>query len=374
MLKIGYAPYTADFRAPGDRRRFVAYARARQLDFELADPARRYDVIVVTAPRDIVTWSRRASGERVIYDIVDSYLAGEPDAFDLARGVGKYILGDLSRPVRSYRRAIEQMCSRADAVVCGTAEQRAAIAPFCANVHVILDVQDEVVREVKADFGVGEVLNVFWEGLPYTLAQFSTISDVLRRFGRERPLAMHLMTSLSFGRWSGRVGRVQTRRLARRLFERAYLYEWNEQLLSRVATGCDLAVIPLDLDSPFARGKPANKLLSMWRMALPTLASRTPAYGQAMDAAGLDMACSDEREWLEKLRLYAADEAARREAARRGRAFALCEQSDGRILEQWDGVFESIGCAPAARGQVRTVPAIQSNSARRPSSNAVPGA
>src|ERR1700760_4907570 len=122
MLKVGYAPYSADFTAPGDRRRFVAYANARGLEIELADPARSYDVVVVTAPRDIVAWSRRPRSERVIYDIVDAYLAGPAGPKDLARGVGKFVLRDLSRPVLSYRRAIERMCRRADAVVCGTEE------------------------------------------------------------------------------------------------------------------------------------------------------------------------------------------------------------------------------------------------------------
>jgi hypothetical protein len=350
VLRIGYAPYSTDFTAPGDRRRFVAYADARGIDLELADPARRYDVVVVTAPADIVTWSRRTRDELVIYDIVDSYLAEQPGMKDLARGVGKYILGDLRRPVLSYRRAIEQMCKRADVVVCGTEEQQQAIAAFCPNVHVILDITDEVVRELKTDYRVGDTLNVFWEGLPYTLTQFATVSEVLRRFGRERPVAMHLMTSLSFGRWSGRVGRVQTRQLADRLFERAYLYQWNEQLLSRVATGCDIAVIPLDLASPFARGKPENKLLSMWRMAVPTLTSATPAYTRAMDSAGLAMSCRDDNDWIEKLRSLAADEHGRREAGSRGRVFAVREHSAERILERWDRVFASIGCAQAAAG------------------------
>jgi hypothetical protein len=351
MLRIGYAPYSSDFAAPGDRRRFAGYAEAREIEVELADPARCYDAVVVSAPADIVTWSRRSHGESIIYDIVDSYLADRPGAKDLVRGVGKYLLGDLRRPVLSYRRAIEQMCKRADAVVCGTEEQREAIAAFCPNVHVILDIQDEVVRDLKTDYTVGDTLNLFWEGLPYTLGQFATVSDVLRRFGREREIAMHLMTSLSFGRWSGRVGRVQTRRLADRLFERAYLYEWNAQLLSRVATGCDLAVIPLDLASPFARGKPENKLLSMWRIAVPTLTSATPAYMRAMDGAGLEMSCRDQDEWLDSLRRYAADEGMRRDAGRRGRAFADSEHSAEQILERWDRVFESLGCAPATAGQ-----------------------
>ena len=32
-LSIGYAPYSSDFSAPGDRRRFVYYANSKAIDF-----------------------------------------------------------------------------------------------------------------------------------------------------------------------------------------------------------------------------------------------------------------------------------------------------------------------------------------------------
>ena len=35
-LSIGYAPYSSDFSAPGDRRRFVYYANSKAIDFEIA--------------------------------------------------------------------------------------------------------------------------------------------------------------------------------------------------------------------------------------------------------------------------------------------------------------------------------------------------
>jgi hypothetical protein len=371
-LKVGYAPYRPDFMAPGDQRRFCAYARARRIEFERADPSRSYDVIVVAATADIVTWSSRPPGrELIVFDIVDSYLAEHAVGKDLLRGLGKYVLGDLSRPVLSYRRAIERMCSRADAVICGTEEQRQSISAFCRNVHVILDEHDDLVKEIKSDYRVGETLNVFWEGLPYNLSEFRDLTGVLRRLAAERPVALHLMTLLKFGRWSGRVHKVDTKELVENLFSPAYVYEWNEQLLSRVATGCDLALIPLNVANPFARGKPANKLLLLWRMGLPVLASPTPAYCRAMRTAGLDMTCAGRADWFDKLRRYASDEDARRDAGERGRELAGAEYSDERVFERWDRVFESV---LAQRALVPAVaPRTHSNSASNPSANATAG-
>ena len=52
-----------------------------------------------------------------------------------------------------------------------------------------------------------------------------------------------------------------------------------------IATGCDLAVIPLPLDRPLERGKPESKLVSFWRMGMPVVTSSTPAY-RRVDGGG----------------------------------------------------------------------------------------
>jgi len=343
-VRIGYVPITPALTAPGDRRRFCAYAHARGREFELAEPGREYDLVVVSAVGDIVSWaSRRGKAVKVVYDLPDSYLALPRDLKDVVRGLGKYALGDLSRPVLSYRRAVERMCSRADAVICTTEEQRSAVGRFSPNVHLILDIYDSAVREVKSDYTAGETLNLFWEGLPYTLPEFGLLRKPLHELGEERPVVMHVMTDLRFGRWSRRVRTVETKDLTAKLFDRAYLYEWNELMLSRVASRCDLGIIPLDLSSPLARGKPENKLLLMWRMGLPTLASATPAYTRTMEAAGVEMTCTTRADWSQKLRAYALDEDRRRLAGERGRAYAEREFSRERMLQHWDAVFESVG-------------------------------
>jgi glycosyltransferase involved in cell wall biosynthesis len=234
------------------------------------------------------------------------------------------------------------MCARADAVVCSTEEQRADIAAFNANVHVILDSHTTVASACKETYRAGPVFNLVWEGLPYTLGGFGVIADVLRDLGRERPLALHLITDLRFHQYAGRFRRRETVDLARRIFDRCYLYQWNEELLARIATGCDLGVIPLDLGDPFARGKPENKLLLLWRMGVPAVVSATPAYRRVLDAAGLEMACEDAAAWRATLAAYIESETLRARAGRAGAAYARAHAGDERLLERWDRVFESV--------------------------------
>ena len=53
-LRVGYAPLSPSLEQPGDRRRFVYYAQRRGIEFEIADPAKDYDVVVVSQRADIV--------------------------------------------------------------------------------------------------------------------------------------------------------------------------------------------------------------------------------------------------------------------------------------------------------------------------------
>ena len=49
---------------------------------------------------------------------------------------------------------------------------------------------------------------------------------------------------------------------------------------------------------PMMVGKPENKLLLLWRMALPVLVSSTPAYQKVMIRANQDNFINKESEWL----------------------------------------------------------------------------
>ena len=92
-LRIGYVPVSANLQGPGDRRRFVYYARSRNLQFEIADPDKSYDVVVVTQMADLSVWSRYYRG-KIIYDAIDSYLViPKTNVKGILRGPAKYLAG-----------------------------------------------------------------------------------------------------------------------------------------------------------------------------------------------------------------------------------------------------------------------------------------
>ena len=55
-LKIGYIPYSHDLSVPGDRRRFPYFAKRHNLQFEIAELNKEYDIIkgrVLSLEKDI---------------------------------------------------------------------------------------------------------------------------------------------------------------------------------------------------------------------------------------------------------------------------------------------------------------------------------
>lgn len=342
--RIGYVPYRADCQAPGDRRRFAGWARKRGVAFEVADPGRRYDLVVVSNAADITLWARQPrNGTRIVYDLIDSYLSLPRTSLKaLLRGPAKSLTREFRYPTLSYWAALAAMCRRADVVVCTTPEQQRDALAYCEQSPVILDLQGDDVRASKHEYAPHTPFALVWEGLPVNLTTLAAIAPVVRRLARRQPVRLNVVTDPEFFVYMRRFGLRSSLAIARRHFDDVVLHPWSADTLSRVATESDLAVIPIPAGDALAMGKPANKLLLFWRMGVPAVTSATPAYVRAMQAAGIPLTCATESEWETTLARCMSDEALRRDAAVRGRAWANSEHGDDAILAQWDHVVASL--------------------------------
>ena len=346
-LRIGYAPYRRDLSAPGDRRRFVHYARRRGLSLEVYSDGAPYDLLVVSEAADISALARLPKGgPRIIFDFIDSYLDIDPrEPKALLRGPAKFLLGQHRHFDLSYHDLLRRMCARADVVVCSTPEQKAKIASINPAVFPILDFHEGELRRTKTEFAAGSPFNLLWEGMGANVVAFEEIAGVLRGLSLCHPIALHLVTDLSYARFNGPVPRLPTRRVVDCLLPgvRSYLYEWNQPLFADICCACDLAVIPILRRVPIFDAKPENRLLLMWRMNIPTVTSASPAYARAMRAAGLAMACDGEESWHAMLSRCIESESLRREAARAGKAFVELEHSEEQGLARWDEALSAAG-------------------------------
>jgi len=63
-----------------DLRNFLYYANKRGGKFEIVEPGREYDIILLSPNVDLTVWSRYAESKaKIIYMSVDSYLSVLPD-------------------------------------------------------------------------------------------------------------------------------------------------------------------------------------------------------------------------------------------------------------------------------------------------------
>jgi glycosyltransferase involved in cell wall biosynthesis len=341
---IGYVPFSADLQKPGDRRRFAGYARRRNLQFELAIPGRRYDVLVLSESADVSLWTDYRQG-KIVYDLIDSYLAiPRTDAKQLLRGAAKYLVGHFQRLRIDYKGAVQEMCSRADAVVCTTEEQRGDIARYCDNVHIALDLHSSVARISKTDYQAHTPIRIVWEGLGVNVPQLFLVRDVLRALASKTDLSLILVTDTEYYRWLNKIGRIQTLSVARRIYQPVSVEPWIEDSCAQVISSCDIGIIPLDMKDPFVAGKPENKLLLLWRIGMPVVCSATSAYRRAMNAAGTpELACTTSDEWFSALQSLINVEETRRISAQSGRNYANLAWNEEAILARWDSVFASVG-------------------------------
>ena len=343
-LKVGWATGKIGLDHPAHRRTLLYYAKKRDIQFEVTDDINKtYDIVYVSQGADITHWVHYKKG-KLIYEFSDAYLAeSEEMKFKVIfRGLAKFITGKHRYLRFSYRKALEDILKRADAVLCGTLEQGALIKKYCNNVHYIFGFHEDDIKKIKKSYSASKPFNLVWEGFP-SFDGFVTVNPVLEKLKQRYDVALHLVTDIKRGRYLNAYLPVHTKDKIEKTFpfKNVYLYEWNNCMFSNIVTECDLGIIPIPMNKPFWVGKPANKLLLFWRMGIPTLTSATPSYKKIMDECGLDMTCNSPEEWAYKLEKYLTDENARRNAGMRAKEFAEAEYGEEKLLSLWDSAIAS---------------------------------
>jgi glycosyltransferase involved in cell wall biosynthesis len=342
-MKIGYVPYSSSLDMPGDRRRFVFYAETKGLTFEIADPSKKYDVVVLSERADLSVWSRYRHA-KIVFDLIDSYLAiPQSDVRGLLRGVSKFAFRQTKYLHFNYKKLIQRMCAQAAAVICTTQEQAAEIGALCSNTHIVLDAHRMVLQDAaKTNYQANQPFRIVWEGLPHTLASLGVIDATIAKLAQTQSIEWHIVTDPVSFRFLGSHGKVKTEKILAKYKSRMIFHRWNEDTVAAIIKSCDLAVIPLNMNDPFSMGKPENKLLLFWRMGMPVVTSATPAYRRAMMKAGVDMYCVSDSEWATKLTECIKNEEYRKAMAMKGEAIAREQYSEQATLLAWDEVFRSI--------------------------------
>ena len=341
--KIGYWPNHPNLLMPGDRRRFVFYARERNINFDLADANKEFDVVYLTSNCNCSRWikyKQRHRQTKIIFELIDSYLLEDLQISNLFRGMTRFIKKREDRLYIDYRNAFLKMIQTADAVVCSTPIQREAILKHNQNVHVSLDYFSNDINHYKKDYSVSSKLKLVWEGQAYTVHNLLAANKAFKELRDE--VELHIVTDPVI-KMPLKFLNKQTDVILRHLNCDYKIHNWEKQSFSKLIADADLAVIPIHNNDKLMWNKPENKLLLLWEIGIPVLASPTPAYKRVMTKAGINGLCTSSQQWISRVREFkAAATEKRNEMAGFATAYLNEYHSKNKILRNWDTIFASV--------------------------------
>ena len=345
-IKIGYAPNSLDMGHPADRRRLIYWAKKRGHEI-LLDLNKKHDVLILSGRANLTHWAKMENRSPLILDLVDGYLGKEPLWRDWIRGTGKVITGHNSGTPRPYRKIVSEACQLAQAVVCETVEQRETIIPFCTNTHTILDFHEEFPmipfnREVENE----NFPALMWEGLPFTARGLLLLKNSFSKIAELNSISLEMVTDLEYPLFLGKYFYQPTEKILEdipnTLGENFKLIRWKLEGVVEAAKRSHIAVLPLDPFGTLNPLKPENRLLMMWRMGLPTLASPSLAYLRVMRETQIDGICHDPDEWHKKITQLMESVELRQESVEKGQQYIRDTHSEELLLNAWDELFESV--------------------------------
>lgn len=345
-IKIGYVPNSPDLGHPADRRRIVYWAKKRghEIVLNLRD---KHDVLVLSGRGDLTHWAEMENRPPLIIDLVDGYLGEERLWRDWLRGAGKVVTGHNSGSPRPYRKIVSEACELAQAVVCETVEQRETILPFCKNTHTILDFHDEFPFIAFNEKVQSKNLPaLMWEGLPFTAKGLLLLKNSFIEIAKLHPVSLEMVTDLEYPRFLGKYSYQSTEKILQSIPKTLgvsfKLTEWKIEAVVDASRRSHIAVLPLDPLGTLNPLKAENRLLMMWRIGLPVLASPSLAYSRVMKDTRINGICRDSSDWQTKIIELTESIELRRETVERGQQYIRDTHSTEIVLDSWDKLFESV--------------------------------
>ena len=342
-LKIGYVPYSNDLSQPGDRRRFPYFAKRKNIEYEIAKPQKKYDVIILTAPANLSRWLvyKRKNPETIfIFEMVDSLIFHTDFFSKLFKGTGRFLLRKDFLLYFNYRKLIIKWIQIADVVICSSTKIKSNISQWNKNVIVSLDYLEDEYRSVKKDFTIDGKMKLVWEGQGSVLPHFLHFKNLFKQINSFCEL--HVITSEKYSLFGG-LDKRDTNKMLKKLPIKTILHKWDIKSNDTILTQCDCGIIPLNRNHLFGWHKPVNKLISFWFTGLPTIVSDTPAYTELMNDTGENFYCTDENDWINKIKLLKSMSAKEREnISKRNFEFVRKNYSNETLDQVWQQVFNNL--------------------------------
>ena len=342
-LKIGYVPYLPDLSQPGDRRRFPLFAKRQDVEFEIAQFDKKYEIVLLTATANLSKWlnyKKRNPGTKFIFELVDSLIFPSVLFDTLFKGVGKFLLHRESELYLNYKNLLVEWIKAADLVICSNYELIKNVKMWNCNVLLTLDYLENEYQHTKTDYSINGKMKLLWEGQGVVLPQFLFFKEMLQEISSFCEL--HIITTEKYPLFGNLIHRDVEKMLKRLPIETTF-HKWDIDKNREIFSYCDCGIIPISPRNKLAWYKPANKLISFWLSGIPAVVSNTPAYSELMNNADSYLYCSNINEWVSKLKMIKSlTEEERRGIAMKNLAYASKNFSNEIIDITWKNIFKKL--------------------------------
>ncbi|MDA9021365.1 hypothetical protein N9H97_03745 [Gammaproteobacteria bacterium] len=339
-VKVCYLPNAHDLDHPADRRRFAAYAKMENIEFEIFNYTNACDILVSSQQLDITRLSQiRKKCKVIIYDAIDSYHNDQFSIKGRFRGLAKYVSGQHKGCILNYSKYLKNyFYPCVDIITCASIEQKHELEKFNLNVFSIPD-SLEASPKYKQNYDIKGSVNLVWEGLGSNQFQLWLLYKPLKNLSKKYDITLNVITDISHKKFLNRYLDVDSKRTLRGLHDKINIIPWKKRDFMEKITDSDIALIPLDLTKKLSHGKPENKLVHLWKMGMPVLASGSKSYSRVMAHAEVDGICVSFNDWENKIENLILNASLRHENAIKGQAFALELYSEKAFQDKWKSVF-----------------------------------
>lgn len=277
----------------------------------------------------------RAEHCSILYDVDD--LLFDESAADHLSQFGS--AGTSEDAVARYRSAMKM----ADMVTCSTDYLRDRIKEFHPNCVVmrnglsqtLLDVAKNVESSTLA--GKPNVTMAYFSGSGHHDTDFSIIQPALLRLLETRPETRLLL-----------VGKLRFDEKLRQFGSR---FEYRDFVpyaeFMQMPGQADINLVPLDQSEPFAQARSELKYIEAGVFGVPTVASPTRTYAQAIKHGHNGLLCAND-DWYDTLSGLIGDAAMRKKLGLRACEDVRHSYGPGKRAAQWDALIRQLSEAPAS--------------------------
>ena len=343
---IGYEGYAQGNDGIADRRRVLFWAKERgHLIVDSRDP--KADLIVITSSADLGYWDKAKTSIPIILDVVDGLIGEQSTTRDFLRGFSYWGTRKSSNLLpKSYQNMILTVAKKCNAVVCSSPEQVREWSKFNIKAVDILDIHEEIPLSNRAHTDQkSETNEIFWEGLPATLGSMYLLQDFFVA-NEDSKYKLNILTNLSSFQYMNKYKRINLDKLMSKQLSQKNLainlVQWTPQDLVNFSRESTFGVIPIVGLKGYNHLKAENRLLIMWRLGLPVLASPLASYSRVMKEAGIDGICKDSGDWRIKLEKLQGSIEMREEFIQKSHAYLENRHNYMEILEKWDSVLGKV--------------------------------